>query len=149
MATPSQIVLSGIIGTIGQPQTYNRGAKRTGDIDTLQHMLDGLAAYGWIAMAQTAQPIHVLLKQIWVDRTNRQAQLFCRSCHVAIVIDSIPGNMDGDGRANASNALHLGGVREFFIDSARRTRPGKNFKTCARVAITPGGSFYFQLPDSG
>src|ERR1700674_4132337 len=128
MAAAAQVILSGIIGAISQPQADHVRVNLLRDVDALDYMRDRLLAHSPVEMAQAAEAVRVILKEVRIHSTNTHAELPGVFLHGLPVIFSIPGNVDGNSRADARDLLHLSRVGQFLAQIAGRPRPMKDLE---------------------
>src|ERR1700680_1861287 len=128
MAAAAQVILSGIISAISQPQADNARTNLLRNVDALDYMRDRLFAHSPVEMAQAAETVRVILKEVGIHSTNTQAELPGVFLHGTPVIFSIPGNVDGNSRADARDLLHLGRVGQLLAQIAGRPRPVKDLE---------------------
>src|SRR5579885_1406744 len=99
-------------------------------------MRDSSLPHLLIEMTQAAEAIHVILKEIRIDRANPQTKSTRIFLHRLPVIFLVPGNMDGDAGTDAGNSLHLSCIIQLFTQRCGRSRPVKYLEARARITIT-------------
>src|SRR5260370_30207409 len=102
-----------------------------------------------VVMAQAAQAVSILLKEIRVHRADTQDNLRGVCTDGVPVVFFVPRDMDGDARANAGDTLHLGRVRQFLAQRAGRPRPAEDLEARPRISIAPRGRLDVELLQSG
>src|SRR5579864_9275593 len=104
-------------------------------------MLDCALSYLLIKMAQAAEAVTLLLKEIGIDCANTQAKSIGIILHCLPIVFPIPGYVNGDAWADARDLVDLGRVCQLFAQGAGRSWPMKHLEARARIAITPRGRF--------
>jgi len=134
-----EVVLTGVVGAVGEPEAQDGGADLFGDLDALQHVLHRPTPNPGIRMADAAQPVIVVLEQVGVHRSDLKPQAGGVLPQAFPIFYFIPRDVDGHRGTHACESMHHRRVRQLLVDVPGCPRPWKHLKTSAGVAITPGG----------
>src|SRR5438270_9548526 len=96
-------------------------------------------------MAQAAEAVRVILEEVWIHGTNTQAELPGILLHGLPIVFSVPGNVNGDARADAGDLMHLGRVCQLLAEIAGCPRPVKDLEARPRISVAPRGSLDAEL----
>src|SRR5215207_4153821 len=135
-------VLAGVVGAVGEPQGEDVRAHLAADLDALDEVLCGLAPHRGVRVADASEPVVLFLKEVWVYGPDPQPQRARVLLQLPVVIDPVPGDVDGYRRTYARVAVNLGGVRELLERVARHTRLREDFEAGAGVAVAPRRGFH-------
>src|SRR5260221_2098669 len=98
-----------------------------------------------IEMAQAAEAVRVILKEVRVDGADTQAKHMGIVFHCLPIVFHIPGNVDGDTRASTGYLVDLGRVCQLLAQVTGCSRPVKHFEARPRIAVAPRGSLDSEL----
>src|SRR5262245_31691295 len=115
MPATAQIVLAGIVGTVGEPEANERRVDGLGDVYALADVQGGWPPYLGPGMCQAAEFIDVILKQIGVDGADAQPKSLRFLSRGLPVVRLIPGDMQSNTGARAGQPLDHRGVRQLFV----------------------------------
>ena len=119
------------------------GAERLGDLDGVQHVAQGLLADGRRWIAERAEFVLLILKEVGVDGAGADAEFALQGLdfgHVAEAVGQIPEHVQGHRGRDAGEAVDLGRVGEFFFDGGSGGGLHKLAKARAGVGESPGGN---------
>ena len=71
-----------------------------------------------------------LLENVGVDRTDLEPDVSCVLGKILVVVDSVPGNLDGHGRGNTGEPMDLGRVFDLLVRITRHSRWGNTLNGC-------------------
>ena len=108
MAAAAQIILSGIVGAVGQPEADNIRSHRLRNLDAFDHMLDRSLSHLFVEMAQAAETVYIVLKEVRIHGTNTQAELPCILLHCLPIVFPVPGNVNGDAWTDTGDLVAPG-----------------------------------------
>ena len=108
-------------------------------------MRNRLLAHSPVEMAQTAEAVPIILKEVRIHRTDTQPQLAGIFLHPTPIVFSVPGDVNGDAWASAGDLLNLCRVRQLLAQISGRPRPMKDLEARPRIAIAPRGSLNTEL----
>jgi len=101
--------------------------------------------YLLVGMAQAAETVRIVLKEVRIHGTNMQAELRCILPHCMPIIFSVPGNVNGDTGTNAGDLMHLGRVCQLLAQIAGCSWPVKDLEARPGIAVSPRGSLDAEL----
>ena len=137
----TQIILPGVVGAIGKPQAQVAAVGFAHDVAALDEMVERQLAQraGWVA--QRAEAIFLILKDVWVNRTDCDPARLGILAHGNIVVVGglIPRNMHRDRGRHAGQLVDNGGIIQLFLGGARGAGPGEGLEAGAAVGIAPTG----------
>src|SRR5207247_3198416 len=134
----AQVVLAGIVRSVGQPEADDRGADLLCDLDGLAAVVERLRANTVVRVAQASEPVRVVAEEIRIDRPDPEASVGRIVAERRPVVDPIPGNVQRDRRAATGQAVDECGIVDPLPDGAGGARPWEDVKARARVSIAPG-----------
>ena len=102
LVSAAQVVLSGEIGTIGEPDGQHFGIQLFAVLYTLDVVVNGLLADDSFRVAKGAEFIAIrlvflVLKSIGIDRIDGQAVVRKQLFEGGYILGNVPGNVQGDG----------------------------------------------------
>ena len=115
-------------------------------------MPDRGGAHAGVRVAQAAEPIGIVAEQVRIDRADPNPLPLGEGEELAVVVDGVPGNVQGDARAAARQPVDECGIGDALVDVTRGARPGVDVEPRAGVAVPPGRRLDLQLlqaPDDG
>ena len=139
--TRGHIVLAGVVGAVGEPELERGGAGGVHHVDALEQVAEGLAAYRRVGVADAAEFVVVVLEHVGVDHPDAQSEIGGVSGQGRVVLDPVPRDVQGDGRAHAGRPVHLRGVRELLPGVSRHARLREHLEPCPGVPERPGRQF--------
>src|SRR5215813_10521979 len=145
MAAPAQVVLSRIVGTVSQPQTDHIRANLLSNMNAFDYVLNCSLPNRLVEMAQAAEAIRIILKEVWIHGTDTQAELAGVFLHRTPIVFSVPGNVNGDAWTRAGDLLNLGRVLQLLAQISGRSWPMKDLEARPRITIAPRGSLNIEL----
>src|SRR4029077_12060565 len=107
-------------------------------------MLQRAATDGFVRIAEGAELVFLILKQIRIDRAGAHAVARGKALDLSGALHSlraIPQNMQGDRRAHPREAMNLAGVAEFFFRRSSGRGLQEFAETSARIGKAPGRQF--------
>ena len=103
-------------------------------------MRDGFGTYIRVAITHTSKLISLVLKEVWIDRSEGHSVL-CgevgNGCPVATGWREIPRDVERNGGCCAGQPMNAAGILDFFKDIPRRARLRKCAEACACICKTP------------
>src|SRR4029077_19510810 len=120
----AEVVLARVVRAVGEPEADDRRAELPGDLDALQAVVEGESPHARIGMTHAPEPVVVLAEEVRVDRADADAALLGVAPQRLPVVDAVPGDVEGDGRAAAREPVHEGRVVDALPHAAGRARPG-------------------------
>ena len=108
-------------------------------------MLTRLLPHRLVEVAQAAEAVRIILKEVWIHGTDTQAKLAGVFPHGTPIVFSIPGNVNGHAWATAGDLLNLGRVLQLLAQISGRPRPMKDLEARPRITIAPRGSLNIEL----
>src|SRR5579859_339214 len=103
-------VLSSIIRPVGEPQTQQITAGCFHYLAALDNVRERLFLYCRRWMAQTAKLIHIILKNIWIDRANMHAERFSFMLECYPIAGLVPGDVQCYRRCNPGQLVNISSV---------------------------------------
>ena len=134
----AQVVLAGVVRPIGEPEADDRRADLLRDLDALAAVLHRLRAHARVRVADAPEPVLVLAEQVRVDRADPDAPAGGVVAERGPVVDTVPGDVERDGRAAAGEAMDERGVVDPLPDGAGGTGPREDMEAGAGVPVAPG-----------
>ena len=131
------VVLTGVVGAVGEPQLEIPGARCVHDVDALQQMIGRFATHPGIGVGDRTQHVVVVLEDVAVDRTDAHAEAVGMFGEMGEVIDPVPGDVQRNAGRNAGEGVHLGGVGNLLVRISRDATLGEHLEAGARVAECP------------
>ena len=132
-----EVVLTGVVGAVGEPQRLGGRAELGRDRHALDQRIDRLGADRRVGIADRAELVVGILEDVGVDGAEAQPELGRVVAQRTEIICRIPGEVRRDRRGRASEAMHLSGIVEALKNIARPTRLGEDAKPRAGVTKTP------------
>jgi len=126
-----------IVGAVAIPQADGRRANASGDLDTLQMVIERHLADGRIGVGDAAPLVAVGLKGVGVHGTDSHALRVGVFDQVVPVFHLVPRDVDGDGGANPGELVHKAGIGQLLVDVASCARPGVGLEARAGVSKAP------------
>ena len=139
LATLDQIVLSRIVGAVGEPQRLSRRPERRGDLDALEQVPLGPRADRRVGVRDRAELVVGILEEVRVDGADAQARCLDVAGQLAHVVDRVPGEVQRDRACRPRQAVHLGGIVDALEHGARAAGLREDTEAGAGVAVAPGG----------
>ncbi len=139
-------VLAGVVGAVGEPEGEVRRARRLGDRDALQQVIGRLASHRRVRVADAAELVRFLLEQVRIDGADPQAEIRRMLPQRTVVVDLVPGDVNGDGGRDPGQLMDLRRVLELLERVPRHAWLRKDFEAGAGVAVAPGGRLHFLRP---
>ena len=133
----TNVVLTGVVGAVCKPQAEVVRAGRLHDLDALEQVLQSLPADLGVGVAERAEPIVLVLKDVGVDGAEANAALFGVAAQSVVVVGLVPGNVERHAGGGAGEPVDRGGVVELLEDGAGSAGPGKGLEAGAGVAVAP------------
>ena len=90
-------------------------------------------------MREAAELVVRILEEVRVDRPELETKVVRVRRELTEVVDAIPGNVKGNRRRDARQAVYLRSVLEFLERVARHPGLSEHGKARARVPERPGG----------
>ena len=69
----AQVVLAGVVRSVGEPEADDRRADLLRDLDALAAVLERLRAHLRVRVAEASEPVGVVAEEIRVDRADPDA----------------------------------------------------------------------------
>jgi hypothetical protein len=101
-------------------------------------VIDCLLSDPGIGVRDAPQHVVVVLEGIGVDRSKPDTVILGECAKLRIVVDLVPRDVKRDRRGEPGELVHLRGIGDLLLRSARHTEVGEHFETCSRVAEGPG-----------
>ena len=139
-----EMALAGEIRAVADPDGQRLRADLAAEMDAFEIVLDGLQADGLIRMAERPELVGKLLagrilEGVGVHRVEAKAQRFRLLLQLGGVGDPVPGDMQGDARRSAGQAVDDGAVVQLVEDVARLALAREAGEARAAGADAPGG----------
>ncbi len=146
--TRAQVVLTRVVGAVGEPEADQGGPDLARDRDAFAAVVEGAPADGLVRAADAAEAVGVVAEQVRVDRTDAEAAFPGVGAQRRVVVDGVPGDVEGDARAAAGEPVDERRVRDPFPHVARRARPGIDVEARSRVAVPPARRLDLERPQA-
>ena len=88
-------------------------------------------------MAQTAETVYIVLKEVRIYGSNTQAKVSCIHLHCMPIVFSVPGNVNSDAGTDTGDLMHLGRVCQLLAQIAGCPRPVKDLEARPGISIAP------------
>src|SRR5215210_5196340 len=99
-------------------------------------------------MTHAPEPVLLLLKEVRVYGSYAHPQRLGVAFELRVVINFVPGDMDGHGGAYAGVTVYLGRVRYLLEGIAGHARLRKDGEARAGIAVAPGRGLYPLRPQT-
>ena len=136
---PTDVVLAGVVGAVGEPQLEVLRPSGVHDVDALEQVVDRLLAHAAIRVADASQHVVVVLERVRVDRAEANATLRGVARQGAVIVDLVPWDVERDRRRDAGVPMDLGRVGHLLVGIARHALLREHLEPRPRVAERPGG----------
>jgi hypothetical protein len=136
-----ELLLAGVVGAVGEPDLQVTGAGGIHDVDAFEVVIDGLLADRRVGVGEGSELVVIVLEGVRVDGAEGHTVVGCESTEGGVVLDFVPGNVQGDRRGQRGVLVHLGGIRDLLLRGARGSWGAEYFEPGARVAERPGRKF--------
>ena len=136
--TAPDITLAGVVGAVGKPDLQVSRPGLVHDLDALEMVVDRLAAYRLIDVGQAAELVDVVLEGVGVDRAERYTKISGIVPERSVVLDLVPRDVQRNLRCKPGQFVHLGSVRELFLDGSRCARRSEHLESGTGVPERPG-----------
>ena len=143
----AEIVLARVVGAVGEPEADDRRADFLGDLDALEAVVECPPSHRSVRVADAAEAVLVLAEEVRVDRSDADPLILRVRLQRTPVVHPIPGNVHGDARTGAGQAVDESGVVDAFPDVPGGARPGVHVEARARVSVAPGRRLDLEPPE--
>src|SRR5262245_36298674 len=100
-------------------------------------MLERSSLDSGVRMTEAPEPVIVITEKIGIDRSDPNSAALGVRREVAPVVDSIPGNVNRNGRTAAGQLVNERGVCDPLVDIASSPGPRINVEARSGVAVAP------------
>ena len=104
-------------------------------------MVDGLAAHGRVRVGDTAEHVVVVLEDVGVDGADADAQVASVGGKGAVVVHTVPGDVQRDQGGHTRQSVDLGRVGDLLPRVAGYPRLTEHLEAGSGVSKSPGGEF--------
>ncbi len=139
MLAGRNVVLTWVVGAVGEPQLEIARAGGVHDVDAFQQVVKSLAAHPRVRMGDGAELVVLVLEDVRVDRADLQPELAGVGGQRSVVLDPVPGNVQRDLGGDTGGCVHLGRVGELLERVARDAGLGEDLEAGSRVPVAPRG----------
>ncbi len=101
------------------------------NVDAFDYVLNRSLPNRLVEMAQAAEAVRIILKEVWIHGTDTQAELASVFLHRTPIVFSVPGNVNGDAWTGPCDPLDLGRVCQLLTQMTGRSWPVKDLEACA------------------
>jgi len=95
------------------------------DLDAFEHVLNRQFAHSLVKMAQAAEAVTIVLKEVRVHRADTQAKSIRVLFHGLPIVFPVPRNVNGNAGADAGDLVDLSRICQLLAQSPGRSRPVK------------------------
>jgi hypothetical protein len=113
------VVLTGVVGAVGEPELEVPRAGGVHDVDALQQVGEGLLAHPRVGVAHAAELVVVVLEDVGVDGADADALARGVRGEGGVVVGLVPGDVHGHARGDSGVRVHLRGVAGLLVGGAR------------------------------
>ena len=135
---------AGVVGTVGEPGRDIAAAGGFGHFDGVENVIQSFGADGRVGVRERAVFIFLILKDVGAHGADADTQVegaLRGRGGVRHTAGEVPEHVHGDGGAAAGEAVHLGGVGQFFVDGGGGGGVEELAEARAGVGEGPGGEF--------
>ena len=134
----ANVALPGVVRPVGEPDLEVAGAGGVHDLDALDVVIDGALTDDRVEVRQAPELVDVVLERVGVDRPELNAQLGCVAAQPGVVVDLVPGDVEGDRRGQAGVRVDLRRVGDLLLNGAGGSGGAEDLKACSGIAERPG-----------
>ena len=109
------------------------------------HVVDRLGPDPIIDVGEAPEFVVLVLKGVGVDRAETHAQVLCIETELVVVVDAVPGNVQGDKRGCASEAVYLRRIGDLVFGRTRRPGLSEDLEPRTRVSEGPRGQLNLEV----
>lgn len=135
----ADVLLTGVVGAVGEPDLEVAGAGRVHDVDAGEVVIDRLLPDHQVGVRERAELVVVVLERVRVDRAQRDALRRGEVAQSGVVVDPVPRNVQRHRRRESGELVDGRRVRDLLLDGARDSRSGEDLEAGAGVAEGPRG----------
>jgi len=108
-------------------------------------VVECLAAYTRVGVADAAEPVVVVLKRVAVDHADAHAEVGGVLGQRGVVLDGVPRDVQRHARRGRGEAVHLRGVGQLLERVPGHAWLREHLETRTGVAVGPGGDLDLQV----
>ena len=111
----ADVVLTGIVRPVGEPQLQVARTGRIHDVDAGEEMIERLAAHARVRVADAPEHVVVVLEHVGVDGAEADPDIRGVAGEVGVVVDLVPRDVERDGRRDPGEPVDLRGVGDLLV----------------------------------
>ena len=147
-AARTKVILTGVIGAVGEPDFDDAGTGLSRDLATFQDVRDCLLAHLEGRMTQRTEFVVFVLECVGVDASNSHSPLVRKRGQHGEIVDAVPRNVERNRLRYTGETPDDRRVFHLLERIAWHTALREDFEAGARVAVPPRWSLHRQLGDS-